>query len=294
MRPNATTSDIRATPACSSCSRVPWRSLGLFVLIAAVLAGAALWASRARADDRDGAADTCAVFDQEHSAWTVLLRRYVRDDVVGYAGWKRSGEGDLDAYLESLQSVCRGHYDTWSRTQKLAFWINAYNAYTVRLILNRHPLKSIRDIGLLPGAPFRQDFIPMEKLRGGTISLNDIENEILRKELREPRIHFAIVCASKSCPALRSGAYRAAALDRQLDDAARGFLRDTSKNRFDAAARTLWLSSIFDWFDEDFERAAGSVQAFVARYADEPTARAIQDGRVRVQFLDYDWSLNGS
>ena len=293
MRSNATTDDTRAIPACGSCWRVPWRRYGLFVLIAAALAGVALWAGRAGADDGDGAADTCALFDQEHSAWTGLLRRYVRDGVVDYAGWRRDGQQGLDGYLGSLQSVCRGHYDTWSQTQKLAFWINAYNAYTVRLILNHYPLKSIRDIGVLPGAPFREDFIPMKKLRGGTISLNDIEHEILRKEFREPRIHFAIVCASKSCPALRSEAYRAAALDRQLDDAARGFLRDTTRNRFDAAARTLWLSAIFDWFDDDFEHAAGSVPAFVARYTDEPTARAIRDGGVRVEFLDYDWSLNG-
>ena len=103
----------------------------------------------------------------------------------------------------------------------------------------------------------------------------------------------AIVCASKSCPALRPEAYRAAVLERQLDDAARGFVRDTTRNRLDAAAKTLWLSSNFDWFDEDFERAAGSVPAFVARYTDEPTTRAIRDGGVRVEFLDYDWSLNG-
>lgn len=293
MGPTSTTDDNRTAPACSSCSRVSWRPVTFLALIATVLTAVALWAGRARADDQDGAADTCALFDQEHTAWTSMLRHYVRDGVVDYASWKRSGEGDLDAYLASLQSVCGGHYNTWSRPQKLAFWINAYNAYTVRLVLNHYPLRSIWDIGLLPGAPFREDFIPMRKLRGDTISLNDIEHEILREELRESRIHFAIVCASKSCPALRSEAYRAADLDRQLDDAARSFVRDATKNRFDASARTLWLSSIFDWFHEDFERASTSVPAYVARYADESTARAIGAGDVRVQHLDYDWSLNG-
>jgi hypothetical protein len=293
MRPDATTDDTRTAPACSSCSRVSWRPVTFLVLTAAVVTAVALWAARARADDQEGAADSCALFDQEHTAWTSLLRRYVRDGVVDYAGWKRSGQEDLDAYLGSLESVCRGHYDTWSRPQKLAFWINAYNAYTVRLVLNHYPLRSIRDIGLLPDAPFREDFIPIRKLRGDTISLNDIEHEILRKELQEPRIHFAIVCASKSCPALRSEAYRADQLEHQLDDAARVFVRDATKNRFDVSARTLWLSSILDWFHDDFERAARSVSAYVARYADESTARAIRAGDVRVKHLDYDWSLNG-
>ncbi|MBI2375686.1 MAG: DUF547 domain-containing protein [Deltaproteobacteria bacterium] len=261
-------------------------------MLAAVVA-VALWARRAGANDERSDGDSCALFDQDHTAWTKLLTRYVRAGIVDYAGLRRGGEAELNDYLRSLQSVCRGHFDTWSRAQKLAFWVNAYNAYTVRLILNHYPLKSIRAIGLLPGAAFRADFIPMEKLRGDTISLNVIENEILRKELREPRIHFAIVCASTSCPMLRTEAYRAAELDRQLDDGARGFLRDSTKNRFDAVTNTLRLSSIFDWFHEDFEGAAGSLQAFVARYADAPTARAIGAGGVRVEHLDYDWSLNG-
>lgn len=293
MRSNATTDDTPGALVRGSRSRERRRTLPLLVLVVAALAGVALRAGLARAGAGEGRADSCMTFDQEHAAWTRLLGKHVRGGVVDYTGWKRAGEGDLDAYLGSLQSVCRGHYDTWTRAQKLAFWINGYNAYTVRLVLRHHPLRSIRDVGQEPGALFGEGFIPMEKLRGRTLSLNDIEHEILRKELREPRIHFAIVCASKGCPALRPEAYRAGTLDRQLDDAARGFLRDETRNRFDGAARTLRLSSIFDWFRDDFAGAAGSVQAFVARYADEPTARAIGAGGVRVEFLDYDWSLNG-
>lgn len=239
--------------------------------------------------------DSCALFDQEHTAWTSLLGRYVHDGSVDYAGIKRSGMPDLAAYLRSLESVCRGHFDSWTREQKLAFWINAYNACTVKLILDHYPLRSIRSIGLLPGAAFREEFIGLGALRGrsGNLSLNDIEHEILRREFREPRIHFAIVCASKSCPALRSEAYRARDLGAQLDAAARSFVRDASKNRYDAATRTLRISSIFDWFRADFEGAAGTLPEFVARYADESTARALRAGGVRVEFLDYDWSLNG-
>jgi len=294
METNALTDAPRTERACRTCARVSGRALAVVALLAfAAVVAVALWAGRPKADDGRTAGDTCALFDQDHAAWTRLLRRYVRAGVVDYAGLRRGGEAELDGYLRSLQSVCRGHYDTWSRRQKLAVWVNAYNAYTIRLILNHYPLASIREIGLLPGAAFRTDFIPMEKLRGDTISLNVIENEILRKEFREPRIHFAIVCASTSCPALRTDAYRAAELDRQFDDAARGFLRDPTRNRFDAATNTLRLSSIFDWFREDFEGAAGSLQAFVARYAEPPTARAVGAGGLRVEFLDYDWSLNG-
>lgn len=262
-------------------------------ILAGLLIGVAAWTSPARAEPARG--DICALFDQEHSAWSALLTRYVREGVVDYAGLKRSGLAALDDYLGSLQSVCPGHYDRWTREQQLAFWINAYNAYTVKLILEHYPLKSIRSIGLLPGAAFRERFIPLEALRGKVLSLNDLEHEILRKDFSEPRIHFAIVCASRSCPELRSEAYRAKILDAQLTQAARRFIADPSKNRFDAGARTLKLSSIFDWFREDFERSFKTLPAFIANYSEPALAAALASGQQpRLEFLDYDWSLNGS
>ncbi|MGH7894503.1 MAG: DUF547 domain-containing protein [Candidatus Binatia bacterium] len=121
------------------------------------------------------------------------------------------------------------------------------------------------------------------------MSLDDVEHGRVRKDFAEPRIHFALVCAAKSCPPLRDEAYRAADLDRQLGDQGRTFLHDPTKNRWDAATRTLELSSIFKWFREDFEKAAGTLPAFVARYLDDPGATA-QDARIR--FLAHDWSLN--
>ncbi len=235
---------------------------------------------------------SCATLDHRHAAWTEILRRFVRDGQVDYAGLARHGQRHLSRYLQALASVCPDDYGHWTRDQQLAFWLNAYNAYTVRLILDHYPLSSIRTIGILPGAAFRTTFISM-RLRDRTLSLNDIEHEILRREFVEPRIHFAIVCASQSCPRLRSEAYRAADLDPQLDDQARLFVRDPSKNRFDPAARVLHLSSIFTWFHEDFERAAGTLVDYVARYADEPVAAGVRQPGVRVEFLDYDWSLNG-
>jgi len=235
----------------------------------------------------------CAAFDHDHRVWTGLLARHVRAGRVDYAGLARES-AELDGYLHALSGVTRTCYDAWARVQRLAFWIDVYDAFTVRLVLDHYPLRSIRDIGLLPLAAFRQKIVPMPGLRGATLSLNDVENDVLRGELAgEPRIHFAIVCASKSCPPLRSEAYRGPDLDRQLDEQTRAFLADPAKNRVDAAAHTLFLSSIFKWFRADFEAAAGTVPAFVARYLPPAGAAVAREPGVTVRYLDYDWSLNG-
>jgi hypothetical protein len=212
---------------------------------------------------------------------------------VDYAGLARES-AELGGYLRALSGVTRSCYDAWTRPQRLAFWIDVYNAFTIRLVLDHYPLRSIRDIGLLPLAAFRQKIVPMPELRGATLSLNDVENDVLRGELAgEPRIHFAIVCASKSCPPLRSEAYRGPDLDRQLDEQARTFLADPAKNRVELATHTLFLSSIFKWFRTDFEAAAGTVPAFVARYLEPVGAAVAREPGVTVRYLDYDWSLNG-
>lgn len=264
-----------------------------FLLLLGALQGWGVLGGAAGPAESAAQRSAAAAFDHDHSAWDALLQRYVRDGVVDYGGLASSGRGDLDGYLGTLE-LGRDHRD-WAREQRLAYWINAYNAYTVGLILDRYPVKSIRSIGLLPGAAFRDRFIPLGDAQATKRSLNDIEHEILRKQFEEPRIHFAIVCASKSCPSLRAEAYRSRDLQSQLEDAARTFVRDPSKNRFDAVSRTLYLSSIFRWFHEDFERAAGTLPAFFAQNADESTARVLgSGGDVRVKFLDYDWSLNGS
>jgi len=229
----------------------------------------------------------CTRIDPAHAAWSAVLARWVDHGEVDYAGLGRDGRADLDAYLATLSGACSQDYEGWTEAEKIAFWINAYNAFTIRLILDHYPVASIRKIGWLPGAAFRQDFIPMPGLKGRTISLNEIEHGTLRSAFHEPRIHFALVCASRSCPVLRSEAYRGADLDRQLEDQARAFLRDPTKNRFDAATGTLYLSAIFDWFGDDFRSAAGSVPAFVGRYLDIKP-----DPSVSVVFLPYDWSLN--
>ena len=239
-----------------------------------------------------GASARAAGIDHDHGAWTRQLARFVHDGRVDYASWARDGRTELDAYLRTLEAVEPVEYAAWSREQRLAFWIDAYNAYMVRQVLDHYPLASVREIGLLPFAAFKDDVIPLERLRGGKLSLDDVEHRILRKEIGEPLIHFGIVCASKSCPALASEAYRADAVMGQLESAARRFLADPSKNRIDADGRTVRLSSIFQWFREDFERS-GTLARFVARYAPQPMAAALERPDVKLEFLDYDWSLNG-
>ncbi|MEK6606312.1 MAG: DUF547 domain-containing protein [Myxococcota bacterium] len=260
--------------------------------ILAILLGPLAVCARERAAAPAGVAATAA-FDHEHRAFGALLARHVKDGMVDYARLAGDARADLDAALRPFEAVEPAAYAGWSDAQKLAFWLNAYNAYALRLVVAHYSVESIRTIGLLPGAAFRTSFIAI-RAHGdrGKLSLDDLEQRILRKDFHEPRIHFAIVCASKSCPKLRAEPYRAADLDRQLDEQAREFLRDPTKNRFEVSTRTLRLSRIFDWFGEDFA-GEGGLTTFVARYADDAVASELRKGDVRVAFLDYDWSLNG-
>jgi len=228
----------------------------------------------------------CTVVDPAHAAWSTILARWVDDGRVDYAGLQRDGQPALSAYLGTLSGACGADYEKWTRAERLAFWINAYNAFTVRLILDHYPIASIRKIGWLPGAAFRERFIPMPGLKGEVISLNDIEHATLRSAFREPRIHFALVCAARSCPPLRSEAYRSADLEAQLDDQGRRFLGDGSRNRVDSERKTLYLSSIFQWFRGDFESTGVSLASYVGRYLGPEV------GDFAVRFLDYDWQLN--
>jgi hypothetical protein len=235
---------------------------------------------------------TALGFDQH--AWDVLLKKHVvvldggKASQVRYAGMAQDRSA-LRVYLEQLSKVRQEEFDRWPREEQMAFLINAYNAFTVEKNLARYPdIGSIWDFGKLFGNPFKDEFFV---LLGQKRSLDWIEHEKLRQTYRDPRIHFAVNCASVGCPMLREEAYVAARLEAQLEAQARRFLSDRSRNRL--REERLEVSKIFDWFKEDFEPRA----AYFARYAevlsDDPKGRsAIAGGRLALRFLDYDWSLN--
>jgi len=209
-----------------------------------------------------------------HKAFDALLSKYVSaSGVVDYKGLK-SSEAALDGYLKTLESLKPSN--SWGREEQLAFWINAYNAYTVKLILDNYPVKSITD--LHGGKPWDHKWI---KLNGKTLSLNNIENDIIRPDFNEPRIHFGVNCAAKSCPPLLNKAFTAGNLDSQLESQTKKFINNSAHNTL--GKKNITVSKIFDWYGKDF----GNVAAFVSRYADNVQADA------KVSFNEYDWALNG-
>lgn len=227
-----------------------------------------------------------------HDRWQALLGRYV-DGVgnVNYAAWQASADdrAELLAYLSELS-----HADlaaTSGREARVAFWINAYNALTIEGILREYPTSSIRNhTAKLLGYNIWDDL--KLKVGGQNCSLNQIEHEILRK-LDEPRIHFAIVCASRSCPRLLNQAYTAATLESQLQANTTEFFTHPENFRYDPAARRFYISKILDWFAEDFGASQAERLKTLAPYLPSPAARqAAEANSVKLSYLKYDWSLN--
>lgn len=228
----------------------------------------------------------------DHAAWDALLKRHVNDrGLVDYRAWKASGEStaQLDAYLAALSTA---DLDAVAAPEaKLAYWINAYNAVTVKGILREYPTSSIKNhTAVVWGYNIWKNL----KLRvdGEAYSLDQMEHEILRK-LSEPRIHFAIVCASIGCPRLLNEAYVADRLDAQLDTNSRDFFAQSQNFQADPADQTVRLSSILKWFDEDFGASQRAVLRRISPWLPTEEARrlASTDG-VRVRYLAYDWNLN--
>jgi Protein of unknown function, DUF547 len=226
----------------------------------------------------------------DHSAWDALVKKHVVVLPGAHASQVRYAEfaGDraaLKAYLDDLSKVGRAEFDGWARDERKAFLINAYNAFTVEKILTRYPdIRSIWDFGKIFGNPFKDDYF---SLFGEKFTLDRIEHGMLRKPgaYGDPRVHYAVNCASVGCPMLREEAYVAARLDAQLDEQALRFLGDRSRNRYREGR--LEVSRIFDWFKEDFAPR----EKYFARYA---RALGYPGGPVPIDFLDYDWSLNDS
>jgi len=242
-----------------------------------------------------------------HAAWTALLKKHVllidggKASQLRYAGMA-ADRAALKAYLDSLSAVSQASFDGWPKPAQMAFLINAYNAYTVELILTRYPkLESIKDLGSLLQSPWKPKTI---SLLGNKVSLDNIEHDMLRARGRfdDPRVHFAVNCASIGCPPLREEAFVADRLEAQLDEQAKRFMGDRTRNRYSPQNGKLEVSKIFDWFGEDFRlghKGITSLNAFLARYAeqlaDAPADRdAVRGQKLAVVFLDYDWKLNGA
>ena len=257
-------------------------------------------------------ASAAQAFDHAHAAWNALLQKHVvpisggRASQLRYAGMARD-RAALKGYLDSLSGVREAEFAGWSRPQRMAFLINAYNAFMVEKILTRYPdIDSVWDFGKFFGNPFRDDFF---SLFGRRFTLDGIEHDLLRKPgaYDEPRVHFAVNCASIGCPMLREEAYVAERLGAQLEEQAQRFLSDRTRNRYDAKSGKLEVSKIFDWYKDDWARGArgfdgstppiASRAEYFARYArilaDEPAhRRQIIEQKAEIGFLDYDWTLN--
>ncbi len=232
---------------------------------------------------------------QRHEAWSALLRQHVRllsggqGSQLDYRGMARQRPA-LQTYLNSLSAVSATAFAAWPRAEQMAFLINAYNAFTVELILTRYPaLRSIKELGSLLRSPWKRAWVPF---LGETLSLDDIEHERLRPVFRDPRIHFAVNCASVGCPMLREEAYTPDRLDTQLDEQTARFLRDRTRNRVEGGE--LWVSKIFDWYGGDFgPRLSAWLGTRATLLSEQPAEQqAIAAERLPIRFLDYDWALN--
>jgi hypothetical protein len=242
-------------------------------------------------------------FDHSHKAWDALLKKHVvpiaggKASQMNYAAMAKD-RAALKAYLEGLSRVTEAEFNGWQKAQRMAFLINAYNAFTVEKILTRYPhIKSIWDFGKVFGNPFKDKFF---RLLGREFTLDGIEHETLRKPgaYDEPRVHYAVNCASIGCPMLREEAFTPERLERQLEEQAVRFLSDRTRNR--AAGGKLEVSMIFRWFKEDWEsgyQGIGSREQYFARYAkllsDDPgEQKLVAEGKAPISHLEYDWTLN--
>lgn len=246
----------------------------------------------------------------DHSGFDRILQKYVKNGRVNYKVLKTDHQ-TLATYLRDLEEVSPADFHTWSREEKLAFWINAYNAITIEGILRNYPIQ--------PGGFFSRRRFPRNSIRqikdfwdtvfirplGQNLTLNQIEHEILRKGFHEPRIHFALVCASLGCPQLPSRAFSAEHLEQQLQAAARNFIRNPAKVRLEKSKNILYLSAIFNWYKGDFSQLSSKdkrlmkykknirgVVTFLLHYLSKEEKNFILQNHPKIKYLPYDWTLN--
>jgi hypothetical protein len=229
-----------------------------------------------------------AAADFDHSKFAQALNTYVDDKgLVDYNGIAK--DQAFKSYIKSLQSADAA---SMSRDEQLAFWINAYNAITIDKVIMFKPKKSVRET-FIPGVWTGTKFFTTREhtVAGNRLSQDDIEHEILRKQFKDPRIHFAIICASSGCPPLPRFAYTGENVQAKLEAETRAYINSRRGTRIDKANNTLYLSKLFDWFAGDFESKSGSVLEFIKPYLEEETSSFLKKSP-SIAYLDYDWSLN--
>lgn len=220
-------------------------------------------------------------FDHQYKNYGLILNDHVKNGRVDYAKLITNSVG-LDLVLVEFAGVSNDEFNSWDKKKQLAYLINLYNAATLDLIVNNYPLGSIKDIG----KPWDKKIV---NLHDDTISLNHLEHEVIRKNYKEPRIHFALVCAAKGCPVLISDPYAGEKLESQLEGSTKVFLSESDKNKIDDATQVMVVSPIFDWFADDFSAKPGSVVAFIAPYY----SKNPEDLKsYQIKYTNYDWSLN--
>lgn len=232
-------------------------------------------------------------FDHSHQDFTEILQKYVilqgASSRVNYKELKKNSTV-LETYLKKLESVTPVQFKSWTTNQQYAFWVNAYNAYTIKLIIDKYPVKSIKELGGLFSSPWKKRFFSLLEQKR---HLHEIEHKILRIQFNEPRTHFALNCASIGCPALLDEAYNPTKLESQLEQQTQTFLKDKSRNSINIKENNLILSKIFKWYQEDFTKNGG-IQKFVAKYmTDDPLVKAkLHKGEFKIKYSYYDWKLN--
>ncbi|WP_428390117.1 DUF547 domain-containing protein [Mucisphaera sp.] len=260
---------------------VVWLAVCLVLVgVWGVAGGSPLGAARGLASEAGGTA-------VDHSAFDAILKAYVdKEGLVDYGGLARD-VGGLDAYIRMLGRV---DVERLSEAEHLALLINAYNAFTLKLITEHYRGGELGSIMEIPEG--RRWDHERWVVAGGTYSLNQIEHELIRPVFNDARIHFVLVCAAESCPLLRRFAYTGEALDEQMELATRLSHSDQRWAKYDDRRRRLTLTKLYEWYGEDFVAEAGSVEAYAARYMPD-LKRALEAGRrPRVDYVDYSWALN--